>query len=238
MTSKYVNLPREFIILLQSNMQTSGHGYALLRKSLWSSASFQSMIARTCSDIDGNLSFEKIINSLGWLGLRDRFANAYLHYQKFGRFPQAPTLELVEDILDFESKLKGNTVDGYGRAFLFGFYKKMNYFKEESQLTSINGSLKNTRQEGLPFKIISDDSYKLLGIMKSRCAFIDWLCLAVDSTCEFHGFERVHKLISSGGGFASLRHGLDKKQEYLLMRRFLSYGASIQHMDVFYNPTV
>lgn len=209
-------------------MQTTGAGYAQLKKSLWHKPAFQSMLVRTCLDIDKQLSFEKIITSLGWLGLRDRIAASYLHYQKFGVFPQSQTLDLIEDILDFENQVKGKTVDGFSRAFLYGFYKKMHLLREQ----------KNTRQVEGAFSVVGEDILKLISLVKTRTAFIDWLCLTLESACEFHGAERVGKLINAGGGFASLRQGLDRKQEYLMMKRFLSYGASIQHMDVFYNPTV
>jgi hypothetical protein len=228
LSAKYVSLPQEFTFLLQSNMQTTGAGYSELKKSLWGKPSFQSMLVRTCLDIDSNLSFEKIITSLGWLGLRDRMAASYIHYQKYGVYPQSPSLDLIEDILSFENKVKGKTVDGYSRSFLYGFYKKMTALKEQ----------KNTRQVNPDFSIVPQGVQNLLGLVKTRTAFIDWLCLTLESACEVHGEERVKKLIEAGGGFASMRQGLSRDQDYQLMRRYLSYGASIQHMDVFYNPTV
>ena len=122
----YVHLPDEFCTLLKSNMQTTGSGYQFLRKQLWDRPHFQAILKRACADLNGSLSFERIINSLGWLGLRDRLASTYLYHQEFGHFPDVVLLKNIEDILQFEEQLKSQTIDGHGRHFLYCFYIKMN----------------------------------------------------------------------------------------------------------------
>lgn len=226
MNLQYVHLPQEFTWLLQSNMQSTGNGFSHLKKTIWSTSNFQSLASRTFSDLEGHLSFEKVITSLGWLGFRDRLAGAYLYHQKYGVFPEEPCLDLVSDILDFEDSLKGQTIDGYNRAFLLGFYLKMNLLGQKRNNHSFKVSM------------ISSDVSKLLELVNTKTTYIDWLYISLANACEVHGLERVRKLLEAGGGFASLRRGMTNDQDYQFIRSFLAYGASIGHLEVFYNPTI
>ncbi len=225
----YVLLPSQFIQLLQSNMQTSGSGYAQLRREFWHTPNFQAMLYRTCRDVDQQLGFEKIITALGWYGLRDRLAASYLGYQRDGQFPHVPDLSLVEDILQLEDKLKTKTVDGYNRAFLLGFYKKMLWYRKK----------RNTRKlEGEVDELLSSQTYKLLELVKTRTSFIDWLALALEGLGKFEDGERVAQIIKAGGGLVALKKGLGRGQQEQLIRDWVAYGASIGHTEAFSNPTV
>lgn len=214
---------------MQSNMQTSGAGYVALKRELWSTASFQAILARTCRDVDTNLGFEKIITSLGWLGLRDRIAASYLGYQRDGHFPHNPDLSLVEDILKMEDTLKTKTVDGYSRAFLLGFYKKMLHYRKNRNNVGDHADLP---------VLLSKDVSKVLSLVKTRTAFIDWLSVSIEGLLRFEGEERISQIISAGGGLAALKKSLNSGQREDLTRQMLAYGASIGHTEAFSNPTV
>ncbi len=228
MDIRYINLPEDFTVLLQSNMQSSGNGFAYLKKSLWNTASFQSLVSRSCRDLDENLTFEKLITSLGWYGLRDRLAGTYLYHQKHGVFPDGPTIDLVSDILELEDLVKDQTVDGYNRAFLLGFYFKMSLLSDK----------KNTHSSTEQQTLVPSDVLELLKLVKTKTAHIDWLCLSLMKACGVHGKDRVLKLLTGGGGFASLRSSMNDDQEYQFVRSMLAYGASIGHHEVFHNPTI
>lgn len=229
MNYSYILLPGEFIYLLQANMQTSGAGYAYLKRELWNTSTFQSILARTCRDVDSQLGFEKIITSLGWLGLRDRIAASYLGFQRDGQFPHNPDLKLIEDILRAEDLLKMKTVDGYSRIFLLCFYKKMLHFRK----------MRNSVGEATELPpLLTKETLKVLGLVKTRTAFIDWLSVSVEGLLKFEDEERISQIISAGGGLAALKKGLNSGQREELTRQWLAYGSSINHIEAFSNPTV
>lgn len=225
----YVHLPEEFTSLLQMNMQTSGEGYAHLKRNCWPAPQFQSVACRASKDLGHNMSFEQTINTLGWLGLRDRMAAYYLNHQFHGHYPETTTLELLEDILEFEEAVKNISLNGYSRAFLFGFYLKMGYFEEQN----MSGKTPNKQM-----KLISDDIIEVLNLVEKRIIPLDWLCLSLHYLLKFRGKEKVLKLLRAGGGFESLKSEISPQEEFLMTKAFLAYGASIYQQEAFYNPTV
>ncbi len=225
----YVFLPLEFTSLLQMNMQTSGEGYNLLKRHFWYLPQFQSIASRATADLGIKMSFEQTINTLGWLGLRDRMAAYYLKHQLQGYYSETTTLELIEDILELEERLKNIGLSGYSRAFLFGFYLKMGYFEEKMRSGVV--AKKN-------MALISDDVFEALSLVEKRVIGIDWLCLSLHYLLKSCGKEKVLKHLKKGGGFESLKSELSPQDEFLMTKAFLAYGASINHQEAFFNPTV
>jgi|GEM_PF-1978320 hypothetical protein len=225
----YVHLPEEFVTLLQSNMQTSGSGYARLKRDYWQRPHFQSVLSRATADLGNRQSFEQLINTLGWLGLRDRLAAFFLEHQAKGYYPKSFTLESIEDILAFEDEVKSLNLNGYSRAFLIGFYLKMGHYEEQVA-------------QGKPIQkniaLISQDVLDVLALAKTRVAQVDWLCLSLHYLIKFRGVDKVKKLIRGGGGYSSLKSELTPQQEFTMMKAFLAYGASIYHNEAFHNPVV
>ena len=219
----YIHLPREFCFLLQSNMQTSGRGYQYLRKEFWSRPSFQGVLRHACHDMGSAISFERVINSLGWLGLRDRLAATYLHHQQHGKFPQAPTLHDVEDLLSFEKNCEGNTVDGYSRAFLLAFYLKMGLFYFQRHYPT----------EKFTHNWETPEIYDVISSSKSRVERIDWLFLSLMHLRKSVGAEAIKESLGKYDGYLSLAASLSKEAKYEYTRSLIEYGASIGDKEVF-----
>lgn len=209
-------------------MQTSGKGFQYLKKEFWSKPCFQGVLRHACGDLGQSISFERVINSLGWLGLRDRLAASYLHHQQYGRFPHAPTLHDVDDLLSFEKRCSSSTVDGYSRPFLLAFYLKMGlyYFK------------RHYPQEKFSNNWDTPEIYEVLSLTKSRVEKIDWLFLSLLHLKREIGSEKIKREIVKVDGYSSLMSSLSKESKYEYIRALIEYGASIGDKDVFNNHEV
>jgi hypothetical protein len=214
----YVHMPEEFCLLLKSNMQTTGPGYQILRKNLWDRPQFQAILSRACVDLKGSLSFERIINSLGWLGLRDRLASTYLYHQEHGHFPDIVLLKNIEDILHFEEEIKSQTIDGHGRHFLYAFYIKMNlyYIKRTDPKATYHN------------RLMSKASLELIKEFSKKTVEVDWLCIVIHHFIEYLGEEKVRSILAQGGAYSQMLEELKPPQKYTMNENFLSYGASVR----------
>lgn len=219
----YVELPSDFCTLLKSNMQTTGSGYQFLRKQLWDRPNFQAILHRACYDLKGSLSFERIINSLGWLGLRDRLASTYLYHQEYGHFPDRVLLKNIEDILIFEEEVKGQTIDGYGRHFLYAFYIKMNlyYIKRTDPKKTYHHEL------------MAPEALSIVKTFSKKAIELDWLCMTIDHFTELLGEIKVRDILSKGGSYSELYMLLMEAQRYSINENFLTYGSSIKDENPF-----
>lgn len=228
MSFEYIWLPSDFTFLLQSDMQATGYGFQYLKKTLWSQPHFQSVYLRAVADLDVGLKFDKAVNSLGWLGIRDRLCSLYLYHNKHGRFPAEPDLRYVKDLLVFEDKVSSKTSQGTSHAYLLGFYILMEGSRSEGNVQRVD-ELKHF----LDFEMTS-----LLQMVKTKTVQLDWLLLSLWYFKKFLGVERVKKLANSSGGFNSLRASLDKKQQYQFYRGLLNYGASVNNDEIFHKVTI
>ena len=214
----YVHMPDEFCTLLKSNMQTTGSGYQFLRKNLWDKPHFQAILSRACADIKGSLSFERIINSLGWYGLRDRLASTYLYHQEHGYYPDIVLLKNIEDILHFEEEIKNQTLEGYGRHFLYAFYIKMNLYY-----------IKRTNPKGTYHNhLMSKSSIEVVKSFSRKTIDIDWLCMSIHHFVEYLGEEKLRQVLAEGGSYKELYKLLSEPQRYSINENFLSYASSIR----------
>lgn len=223
MTYGYVWLPPDFIFLLQTDMQASGYGFGYLKKTLWNQPHFQSVYLRATRDLDLGTSFEKAINSLGWLGVRDRLCAQYLHHQRVGKYPHTPDLSLVQDILKFEEKVAPKTTQGHSRAYLLAFYLSM---EQHSRKNNVHPVSELNR-------FLDPNLLELLQGIKTKTMDIDWLLLSLHYFLKLLDKERVKKLVLGSGNFMALRESLTKQQKYEFYRAMLSYGASIQNGEHF-----
>lgn len=204
-------------------MQTSGPGYQYLRKQLWDRPHFQAILLRACYDLKGKRSFERIINSLGWLGLRDRLASIYLYHQEFGHFPEEVALKNINDILLFEEDLKGKTIDGHGRHFLYAFYIKMNLYY-----------IKRTDPKGIYHNnLLSKDAMDVVQAFSKKTIEVDWLCLAINHFTEYLGQQKLRDILSQGGSYLELYGLLSSPQKYSMNENFLTYATSIRDENPF-----
>lgn len=219
----YVHLPQDFCNLLKSDMQTTGAGHQFLRKQLWDRPHFQAVLLRACYDLKGRPSFERMIHSLGWLGLRDRLASIYLYHQEFGYFPDRVMLENIDDLLVFEEEVKGQTINGYGRHFLYAFYIKMNLYYIKR--TDPKGTYHNN--------LLSKDAVDVVKSFSKKAIEVDWLCLAITHFTEYLGQQKLRDILSQGGAYQELYALLSPPQKYSMNENFLSYAISIKDDNPF-----
>jgi hypothetical protein len=223
MTYGYVWLPPDFVFLLQSDMQATGYGFQYLKKTLWNKPQFQSVYLRATRDLDLGTGFEKAINSLGWLGVRDRMCSLYLHHQRTGHYPNSTNLDNIKDILKFEEAVALKTTQGHSRAYLLAFYLSMEQHHHKGNVHPVSELN----------RFIDKNMKELLLGIKTKTMDIDWLLLSLHYFLKFLDADRVKKLVLTNGNFMALRETLTKQQQYEFYRAMLSYGASIQNGEHF-----
>lgn len=228
MAFDYIHLPKEFTFLLRSNMQSSGYGFSYLKKTLWEKPGFNALVFQLCGDLGNQISFEKVTTSLGWLGLRDRLAAAYLYHAEYGVFPSQSNLLPLKEVLDFEDSLKSYSVDGHSRAFLLGFYLKMGIIKEQKKEGEDTGE-RNLLSKELPI---------VLEVAGSKVTEVDWLCLSLHYFLKSLGKEKVLESFAAENSFLSLQNQLNEQQKYQMTKGLLAYAASIGDRDALYSHRV
>lgn len=228
MTYGYVWLPSDFIFLLQNDMQTTGYGFNHLKKNLWYKPQFQSILLRATKDLEIKGNFEKAMNSLGWLGIRDRICCLYLHHKKFGSFPDFPDLSTLKSLLEFEDKVSFKTTHGQSRTFLLGFYILMYQGKESS-------SIFNEQELNI---FMSKELLSLLKKMNTKSRNLDWLILSLHYFLKFLDPEKIERLFSEKDCFNNLKNCLSEQDKYNFFRGMLSYGASIQNTEYFCHKSI
>lgn len=220
---RYTHLPLPFIQILASNMQTGGIVFTKLKSHIEANQDMKTILARSVSDIDPDARLDKVINSIGWLGVRDRIAAMYLQRRRDGVYPYEPDLTIVKDLNLFEAKTKNFCVDGYGRAYLFAFYFKMSMLEQLHE-----GNHSKISQD-----LISSDVIQLLSKAKAKIIHVDWVLLVLQQLKNFWGMEHLSLRISAPFSWNEVFQELKSEQRKEIVDNLLSYGASIAETDFF-----
>lgn len=224
MKTVYVRLPFEFTDLLKSNMNTKGDGFKKLKTNYWNQGSMKTVISLSFQTIDKQGRFDRILHSLGWLGLRDRMASSYIQYLHEGHFPADPNQDYVKDILYLEDVLKPYTIDGHNRGFLLGFYLKM-------AMTSKGKKFKNNWS-------ITSEALSLLDLGSSKLLNIDWLCLTLQLALNYKKHDYLASELKAGASFSDIYNDLPLKERTHLLYDLTTYGSSIFEQEMFYSKVV
>lgn len=218
----FINLPDDFTYLLRSNMQTSGRIFSGLRGYLNDRKGMKGIIERSFKDIDKDCRFDRIINSLGWLGLRDRLAAIYLAHFHEGHFPHQVTLENITDILDFETKLKEFSLEGFSRIFLFGWYLSF-IFDQDTQSTLD--------------KFVDD---KVMSFLKKNCNRNQHLDIFLINLYYFREYlgDDIFKFLEQGYSYQDVFSNLSESQQHQMTKNILAYKASLNESDFIVEETV
>ena len=219
-----INLPDYFTAILKSNMQVSGQNFGRLYTYIHSTPPLLAIVKKVFKDFGFNTEISKIVKSLGWIGFRNRMANAFLHFEKDGFFSEELDSGLVADLVNLEEDFKPFEVSGYSRGFLLGFYIKM---------SEIN-SIKNKRDYNY-----FDLSYiPLLTFSNSRISNVDWVYIMILHFSQFLGEETLKEVLKKGLGFNHIYSHLKDDQKELFAGNLLSYGHAIGEPDIFYPSRV
>lgn len=218
---RYISTPAPYMGLLRTNMQKTEKIYNHLKAYIERHDDLQGLILKGMRDIDENQRLDKIISSLGWLGVRDRLACQYLHYNKHRHFPVQTVLEEIDDILNFEKKLHSYTAEGYSRGFMLAFYLRLlddqlNQYMDESDIFSI-----------------SDDCFELLKLARIKTLPIDWMILVMEHFISFFGKDELHRMLLDGVDYNEFYQKLSSDEKVLFNKNLIIYAASIGETDIF-----
>lgn len=221
---EFTNLPKDFCWLLQHDMQAGSKGFAFFKKTIWNKPGTQFIIRISCEELfnrDGLLTFDNAINNLGWLGIRDRIAACFIHYQIFGKYPNKAPLDLIQDIVEIENICKSKMVSGNNRVFLYAFYKKMSFYDKTRQNRNVGANYINPKA----IDIITKAS--------SKITEIDWLFLLIEILLRTLESDEILRKLNDGAGLPDLLDLIDEKEQRRFFESSLAYGASTSQMDIF-----
>ncbi|MDC1174800.1 hypothetical protein OAT67_05375 [Bacteriovoracaceae bacterium] len=218
----FVNLPDAFTYLLRSNMQSSGKTYSGLRSYLNVNKGLKGIIEKSFKDIDRDCRFDRIINSLGWLGLRDRLAAIFLEHLHHGFFPHEVSLVQISPVLNFENKLKNSNIEGFSRAFMLGFYLSFVYHENVKDILD---------------ELVDD---KVLEFLKNDCKKNQKLDVFLISLYYFRQFlgDDIFKLLRQGTSYQEIFFNLGENEQRIMTKNLLGYKASINEDDLFVDQTI
>ncbi len=219
-----ISLPEYFTYILRSNMQVSGQNFAKLHAYIESQLPFHSIIKKVFFDFGGRVEIGKVIKSLGWVGFRNRMANAFLQYEQQSYFSDELDSSLVIDLVNMEEDLKSYEVSGYSRGFLLGFYIKM---------IEIRHKKNNLNHFTFDLSLIP-----LFELSTSKAQRIDWSYLILMHFNEFLGEQKLKDHLNKRSGFDFIYSELSDQQQSLFSENLLSYGCSIGEADIFHSTQV
>lgn len=224
----FVVLPDDFTHLLKVNMQSTSKGFGGLKAYVLERPDLARLVQNGFVDIDPQGRVERIIKAVGWFGMRDRLANIFLTKLFTGKFPERAPANFLVEVLEFEEKVKSQTVDGYSRAFLLAFYMRYALAELKSSQT------KHTFDEML----FTNDLISLMKIARSRVVKIDWLLLVLNHFVAFLGKDFCARELEKSSRFDTLWKALSLEQKELMTSNLLAYGAAIQESEIFVSDLI
>ena len=181
-------------------------------------------VKKTFSKYLNNGGVLRMLATLGWDGFRNRIAEAYIYYYRFGRYPDSIELDEVYDLLDIEKRFDFLYSEGESAVFKFGFYLKICdiYFEK-------NDSLESSEFITIPIEVD-----EILTIGRSKSSEADWLVLIIWSLVELLGINNSKQLISNtGGDWSLILSSLSEDQQYEVYSSLLKYGNGVNNLKFF-----
>ena len=214
---KTVNLPPEFAILLRSNLSQEKDMVDLIQSSFSANPIFKVIFGHISSFMSSNQDVKQIIKSLGWLHFRDRLASLYLNKLVFGRYPYEVDSEVINDILELETRLSSYSVQNVSRAYLLGFYIKIHNINHPTDLL-----------------VIPDSVFEVLKYNQHRMERIDYLIILLWHFVTFFGEKKVREMINEEQrSYEDFYEVMNDQQKDIMLRNLLHYGFSIDEHDIF-----
>ncbi len=217
----HVILPAEFVTLLKANLPTSTSSqqiFDVIRPNL----SLYSILENGFREFNDGRGLEKTMTALGWSNFRDRMASLYIHKAVFGSFPNKTSMELVEDIKNLESRFSENSVHGFSRIFLLGFYLRL-----------ANIQIQNRENNQFLEIKIPEEVAPILKISQGKSEKVDWLILIVMHFLYGLGEKIVINSLVNGKSFDELYSMMTPENRKTMMDNLLAYGTSIREPDIF-----
>lgn len=217
----YVKLPKEYTVLLKSNLSTVTSP-AQVFDSLRPNQALYRVLEVAFKEFDDGRGVEKLVTGLGWPNFRERMASLYVYKAIYGDYPSKTNMDLVEDIRRLEGAFNDHGVHGYSRLFLLGFYIRL------ANIQTQTGTQNHFAEVTVP-----DHVKTLLRLSQGRSEKIDWLILVLMHLAESIGVEHLSRLISTGSKFDDLYTLMPPESRESMHRNLLAYGASVGEPDFF-----
>ena len=165
-----------------------------------------------------------MLSALGWDGLRNRLAEAYLYYYQYGRYPKQTDIDEVYSILDLEKRYDFLYSELSSRVFLLGFYLKVCAIWSEKQDEPL---------ELNPMMIPSEvDEILILG--KSKNNNPDWLIVAIWSFFSLYGKDKTMSMMTNEKeDLGKILKQIPQADYEKIILSMLKYGYAIQDETFF-----
>jgi hypothetical protein len=217
----YVNLPSEFITLLKSNLSVTTSP-APIFDVIRPNRALYLTLEKSFQEFDDGRGLEKTMMALGWSNFRDRMASLYISKFIYGDYPQATSMDLVEDIKLLELKYLDHGVHSFSRLFLLGFYLRLANIQVQ----------RREHNQYLEIKI-PDEVGMILRLSQGRSEKIDWLILIIMHLLNAFGDKMLTNSLVSGKKFEELYVLMPPEARKAMADNLLAYGASIREQEVF-----
>lgn len=184
--------------------------------SLWFKKSFEEYSKQ------GGLS--QLLSMFGWEGLRNRIAEAYLYYAKYGKYPLHHSIDEVKSVLHFERKFDFLFSETNSRVFLLGLYLKMCEIDLENQ----------EQFDEQVYTEIPESVVEILKTGKSKTNTPDWLILTVWSFFTRYGKTKCLDIFKTSKGSINEIINQTSKIDYgMFIMDLLIYGHAISDISFF-----
>jgi hypothetical protein len=217
----FVNLPREFVTLLKSNLSVKNTSDPIMEIVSGNKALY-SILETAFKEFDDGRGFERVMVALGWSSFRDRMASIYIYKNMYGDYPAKTDLDLVEDIKSIESRFSSHSVNSFSRLFLLGFYLKFSNLeiqkKQDNKFLEI---------------LIPPEIGNLLKLSQGRSERIDWLILILIHLNASLGEKMLVNHLIAGKKFEEMYPLMSKDDQSLMCQNLMAYSASIEEPDMF-----
>ena len=217
----HVILPAEFVALLKANLPTSTSSQQIFDV-IRPNPALYTILENGFQEFNDGRGLEKTMTALGWSNFRDRMASLYIHKAVFGNFPNKTSMELVEDIKNLETRFIDNSVHGFSRIFLLGFYLRL-----------ANIQIQNRENNKFLEIKIPEEVAPILKVSAGKSEKIDWLILMIMHLLQGLGEKIVINSLVSGKSFDELYSMMTPEYRKSMMDNLLAYGTSIQEPDIF-----
>ena len=219
----YVSLPDYYTQLLSIEIQASSQVNLKLERFIAEHPEMSALIKRIFRDVDPEGYVGNILAKVGWVGIRNRLACAYLERELTGKYPEVVNLNLIHEVIELDNSLKSYSANGFQRGFLIGFYAKM---------TAINLKKIQDKAEFSPL-LIGQKVLDLMSFSKGRQERVDWLFLQLVHYESYLGLTRLKSLLEIGSNYDGLYQLLSASEQNQMMQNYINYGSSINDSTMF-----
>ncbi len=208
---------------MSSRFSAQGNANMVLEDYLMKNADLGTLVKNICRDVNKEGFLGMIIAQVGFIGIRNRLACAFLEREQNGQYPDQVNLALVKDILELESKVKDYTTAEDNRAFLIGFYAKM---------SSVSLKKINEAHQYIPL-VIHQRIYELMEYSHSKTRRIDWVILSLTLLDFYLGKDRVKTLLENGASYHEMINLLSESELNEFTGNLITYASSVNDSEIF-----